>query len=259
MSLPALPFLAGKVALVTGASRGIGAATAEALAGAGARVVAAARSTKEIETLAERIGKGALARTLDVTDSKAVDACVDEIAKSCGRLDILVNNAGASERKTASQGDDEWWDRMLRANLTSAFYASRAALRHMGEGGRIVNIASVLAIFGTGESAGYTAAKHGMLGLTRSLADEVATRGISVNAVCPGWVDTGMARGGFERLAKISGTTPEVARARALSRVPTGRIVEPKEVASLVAFLCRPESRGIHGQAIRIDGGATPW
>lgn len=245
--------LQGRVALVTGASRGIGAAIAEALAGSGARVIAAARSTKDLEALAKRIG--ATARTLDVTDAKAVDACLAEI----GRLDIVVNNAGSSERKSVSTGDDEWWDRMLRVNLTSAFYVSRAALRHMGDGGRIVNVASVLAIFGTGDSAGYTAAKHGLLGLTRSLADEVALRGITVNAVCPGWVDTEMAASGFARLAAKGGTTPEEARASALSRVPTGRIVAPREVAALVAFLCRPESRGIHGQAIRIDGGTTPW
>src|SRR5688500_8833096 len=125
--------LQGKVALVTGASRGIGAAVAEALAGAGAKVAVAARSTAELNELAKRIN--GLARTLDVTDSKAVDATVDELAKTCGRLDILVNNAGATERLPASKGDDEWWDRMVRVNVTSAFYVSRAALRHMGEGG----------------------------------------------------------------------------------------------------------------------------
>src|SRR5262245_23074898 len=129
--------LDGRVALVTGASRGLGAAIATELAGAGARVVLAARSADAIDALATRLGRGALARPLDVTDSAAVSRTVDEIAATCGRLDIVVNNAGVSERDTVSHGSDEWWDRALRVNLTSAFYVSRAALRHLREGGRV--------------------------------------------------------------------------------------------------------------------------
>ncbi len=250
--------LSGKVALVTGASRGIGEAIAVELAAQGARVVLAARTTADVETLATKIGGGASACTLDVTDSAAVDRAVDEIAAR-GGLHIVVNNAGLSERGTVRKGTDDWFDRVLRANLTSTFYVARAGLRHLGEGGRIVNIASVLGVFGVGDSAAYVAAKHGVIGFTRALAAEVAHKGITVNAVCPGWVETAMAENGFATIASVAKITKDEARARALGAVPTGRILLPAEIAGLVAFLCHPDSRGIHGQAIRIDGGTTPW
>lgn len=253
------PDLTGRVALVTGASRGIGAAIAERLVEAGATVALAARSTGELEALRDRLGPRASAHTVDVTDAAAVDGLVDGVVAVRGRLDVVVNNAGLSERNTVSQGTDEWWDRMLRVNLTGAFYVSRAALRHLPQGGRIVNIASVLGVFGAGDSAGYTAAKHGLVGLTRATAAEVAARGITVNAVCPGWVDTPMAESGFRTLAGVMQATPEEARRRMLAQVPQGRILQPREVADLVVFLCGEEARGIHGQAIRIDGGTTAW
>jgi NAD(P)-dependent dehydrogenase (short-subunit alcohol dehydrogenase family) len=251
--------LDGKVALVTGASRGIGAAIAARLAAAGARVALTARSTGEIEKLAKEIGGGASAHTLDVADAKAVDRVVDAVASAGGRLDIVVNNAGISERSTVAKGSDEWWDRMLRVNLTGSFYVARAALRHLKAGGRIVNNASVLGIFGVGDSAGYVAAKHGLVGLTRALAVETAAKGITVNAVCPGWVDTAMAGTGFESIAAGLKKSKQEAKAFALGNVPQGRMLKPEEVASLVLFLCGDDARGIHGQAIRIDGGATPW
>ncbi len=251
--------LAGKVALVTGASRGIGESIATALAAAGCRVALAARTTAEIESHAARIGNGAFARTLDVTDSSAVDRVVDEVAATAGGLDIVVNNAGLSERSSIARGSDEWFDRVVRANLTGTFYVCRAALRHLGEGGRVVNIASVLGIFGVTDSGAYVAAKHGVIGLTRALAAEVAPRGITVNALCPGWVETSMAERGFQSIAR--GREVDVARARAdaLAAVPIGRILAPSEVAELVVFLCGREARGIHGQAIRIDGGTCAW
>lgn len=252
--------LHGKVALVTGASRGIGAATARALAEAGARVALAARSEREIAALAKELPNGAFPAPLDVADSRAVDEVVDEVAAKHGRLDLVVNAAGASERSTVTKGSDEWWERMLRVNLTGAFYVCRAAMRHLpAPGGRIVNVGSVLSLFGSGDSAGYTAAKHGLLGLTRALADEVAERGITVNAVCPGWVETAMAQQGFERIAQLEEIATGEARKQAIGRVPLGRILEPEEVAKLVVFLCLDEARGIHGQAIRIDGGTTSW
>lgn len=251
--------LEGRVALVTGASRGLGAAIASALAGAGARVALCARSSGEIETLAKVLPNGAFARTLDVTDSAAVNRVVDDVARSCGRLDVVVNNAGLAERNTVSGGSDEWWDRALRVNLTGAFYVCRAAMRHLGEGARVVNVGSVLSIFGAGDSAAYTAAKHGLLGLTRAFAAEVASKGITVNAICPGWVETEMAVDGFESIARGAGVDVGEARSQAIGRVPLGRILEPDEVAKLVVFLCLPEARGIHGQAIRIDGGTTAW
>lgn len=251
--------LDGKVALVTGASRGVGAAIASRLAAAGARVALCARSSGEIEALAKRLPNGAFAKTLDVTDSAAVDRVVDDVARTAGRLDVVVNNAGMSERDTVSHGSDEWWDRVLRVNLTGAFYVCRAAMRHLTEGARVVNVGSVLSLFGAADSAAYTAAKHGLLGLTRAFAAEVAPKGITVNAICPGWVDTDMAARGFENIARGAGVEVDEARKQAIGRVPLGRILEPEEVAKLVVFLCLPEARGIHGQAIRIDGGATSW
>lgn len=251
--------LDGKVALVTGASRGLGAAIASQLAAAGARVALCARSSGEIEALAKSLPNGAFAKTLDVTDSAAVDRVVDEVARTAGRLDVVVNNAGMSERDTVSHGSDEWWDRVLRVNLTGAFYVCRAAMRHLKEGARVVNVGSVLSLFGVADSAAYTAAKHGLLGLTRAFAAEVAPKGITVNAVCPGWVDTDMAVQGFENIARGLSVEVNEARKQAIGRVPLGRILEPEEVAKLVVFLCLPEARGIHGQAIRIDGGATSW
>ena len=252
--------LHGKTALVTGASRGLGAAVARALAEAGARVALTARSEREIESLAGALPNGAFARRLDVTDSAQVDRVVDEVAaKAGGRLDVVVNNAGTTERDTVSHGSDAWWDRVLRVNLTGTFYVCRAAMRHLKEGGRVVNVGSVLSVFGAGDSAAYTAAKHGVVGLTRALASEVAAKGITVNAVCPGWIDTAMAASGFEALAARAGIAVDEARTQAIGRVPLGRILEPDEVARLVVFLCLPEAQGIHGQAIRIDGGTTAW
>lgn len=251
--------LNGKVALVTGASRGIGAAIAASLAREGCRVALAARTQSAIDELAARLGNGALARVLDVADSAAVDRVVDEVARVAGRLDILVNAAGLAERDTVSKGSDEWWERGLRVNLSGSFYASRAALRHLREGGRVINIASVLGTFGVADSAAYVSAKHGLVGLTRALAAEVAARGIAVNAICPGWVDTEMAESGFATIAAAMGTGSAQARTFALGKVPQGRILQPEEIAELVVFLCGSEARGIHGQAIRIDGGATAW
>lgn len=251
--------LSGKVAVVTGASRGIGASISRALAESGARVALCARSKREIEALAKELPNGAFARVLDVTDSSAVDRTIDEIAATAGRIDVVVNNAGLSERGTVKSGTDEWWDRVLRVNLTGSFFVCRAAMRHLTSGGRVVNVGSVLSLFGVGDSAAYTAAKHGLLGLTRAFAAEVAHKGITVNAICPGWVDTEMAVGGFESIARSSGVSSEEARKQATAKVPLGRILEPDEVASLVVFLCLEEARGIHGQAIRIDGGATSW
>lgn len=257
MTNPAPAPLSGKVALVTGASRGVGASIARSLAEAGARVALCARSRSEIEALANELPNGATSHVLDVTDSAAVNRVVDEVART--RLDIVVNNAGLAERDTVSHGSDEWWDRVLRVNLTGSFYVCRAAIRHLKSGGRVVNVGSVLSLFGAGDSAAYTAAKHGLLGLTRALASEVAAKGITVNAVCPGWVDTDMAQSGFESIARTAGIAVDEARKQATARVPLGRILEPAEVAKLVVFLCLDEARGIHGQAIRIDGGATSW
>lgn len=258
MATPTGP-LQGKVALVTGASRGLGAAIAGHLAQAGARVALCGRSLADVERVARELPNGAFARALDVADSAAVNRVVDEVALSAGRLDVLVNNAGLAERDTVAHGSDEWWDRVLRVNLSGTFYTCRAALRHLKEGARVINVGSVLSLFGVADSAAYTAAKHGVLGLTRALAAEVAARGITVNAICPGWIDTEMAADGFEGIARGSGIPVEEARKQAIGRVPLGRILEPDEVAKLVVFLCLPEARGIHGQAIRIDGGSTSW
>lgn len=228
-----------RVALVTGGTRGIGLAIARRLVSDGFGVVAASRAP------AADLPWGVSHATLDVTDRAGVEALVDSLA----RLDLLVNNAGLAG---SQEGDanDALWHAIIATNLTGAWYCARAALRRLPERtGRIVNIASVLGLRGVPDQPAYVAAKHGVVGLTRALAMQAAPRGITVNAVCPGWVDTDMAA---QRYAEI-GITAE----QAAAGVPVGRVASPFEVAETVAFLARAGAGSITGQAIVVDGGAT--
>jgi len=224
-----------RVAVVTGGTRGIGRAIAARLGAEGYRVVVVARhapAASEFEF-----------RACDITDPLAVHALFSGLE----RVDALVNNAGLAGAN-ALDDDDALWHAIIASNLHGTYHCCKAALPLLGDGtGRIVNIASVLGLRGVADQTAYCAAKHGVVGLTRALALALAPRGITVNAVCPGWVDTDMARQRFVQL----GITAETAAAG----VPTGRIATPVEVADAVAWLLRPESRSITGHALPIDGG----
>lgn len=253
--------LAGKAALITGGGKGIGRAIAARLAAAGARVAVVGREEDALRAAAEGIGDAARAYACDVRDRAAVDETVDHAAADLGGLDFLVNNAGVSGLTPITDPDDETWRAVVETNLHGAWYATRAAFRHLRgrEGARILFVSSVLGKFGVPAYTAYCASKHALIGMTRALAIELAPHGIAVNAVCPGWVETEMARGSIERQARAQGLSPEEFRRRAVEAVPQRRMLDPEEVAGLVLYLCLPESKGITGQAISIDGGQTTF
>jgi len=252
--------LAGKNALVTGANKGIGRAIAERLGAEGARVAVCARREAEAAAVASAIvkaGGDAHAVVLDVTDAASVATGVERAARPDRRIDVLVNNAGIGG-PTPLDGDarsDEKWRAILDVNLTGAWRVLRAALPFLASGGRVVNLSSVTGRFGVAGMAAYSVTKHGIIGLTRSLALELAPRKVTVNAVCPGWVDTEMGRSGIARLGKGMGKSPEEAFAFAGGMAPLGEVLVPAEVGGLVAYLASDDARNVTGQAIVIDGG----
>jgi ketoreductase len=252
----------GKVALVTGASRGIGRAIAEAYLEEGARVALCARSSADLEALAEswnRKDRRAIALRCDVTSRDEVARAFDEVEKSWGKLHILVNNAGISGRTpldSAGAASDELWDRILETNLKGSYLVTRHALPLMSSGGgRIVNMSSVLGRFGVPGYAAYCTAKHGIIGFTRALALELAPRGITVNALCPGWVETDMADQGIRETAAVLGISPEEFREQAIAGVPLKRFIDPPEIAKLVLYLTSDDASAVTGQAYNICGG----
>jgi 3-oxoacyl-[acyl-carrier protein] reductase len=237
----------GQVALVTGASRGIGKAIAQLLAEKGFRVVGTATSEAGVagigEALAAHGGRGVV---LDVTDGNAVGAAIDAVVRDCGALHVLVNNAGITRDTLSMRMKDEDWDVVLATNLSAVFRASRAALRPMMKQryGRIVNITSVVGASGNPGQANYAAAKAGVAGMTRSLAREVGSRGITVNCVAPGFVETDMTR-----------SLAEAQSAALLAQIPLGRLGQPIEIAQAVAFLASPEASYITGTELHVNGG----
>jgi len=249
--------LSGKHALVTGAGRGIGAAIAQALADHGARLTLVGRSLGGLESTAKRVGGHSTCVAADVRNSAQVSAAFQEARKSSGDVDILVNNAGQAESAPMRDTDGELWERMLGVNLTGTYLCVREALPAMLRrgSGRIVNIASTAGLTGYAYCTAYCAAKHGVVGLTRALALEVATKGITVNAVCPGFTDTDLVRSTVTKIQAKTGRSEREAIESLLARNPQQRLVSPVEVANAVLWLCLPGSDAVNGQSIAVAGG----
>ena len=238
--------LSGRTALVTGSTRGIGRAIAEALAGAGARVAVVGRDAGRAQEVASAIGRDAAGFACDVTDTASVTALVESVEKAFGQIDILVNNAGLTRDNILFRLKDEDWDTVLDANLRGAFVAIRAASRGMMKRrwGRIINIASVVGIIGNKGQSNYAASKAGLIGLTKSVAKELASRNILVNAVAPGFIETDM----------TAAMTAE-ARATLSGQIPLERLGNPNDIAAIVAFLASDLASYITGQVLVVDGG----
>ena len=239
--------LQGEVALVTGASRGIGAAIADTLAAMGATVVGTATSESGAAAIGERLAThGGHGRVLDVTGEGAIEALVDGIAKDIGPVSILVNNAGITRDNLLMRMKDEDWQAILDTNLTSVYRTSKAVMRAMMKArkGRIVNIASVIGVTGNAGQSNYAAAKAGIIAFSKSLAREVGSRGITVNVVAPGFIETDMTRG-----------LPEEGKAAMLSQIALGRLGKPSDIAAAVAFLAGPAAAYVTGETLHVNGG----
>ena len=247
--------LRDKRAVVTGASRGIGESVARALVGAGARVCLLARTP--LEQLAQELD--AEHAHCDVTDESSVKLAFSLARERLGGIDILVNNAGIASSAPAHKESLAEWERLFAVNTTGTFLCSREVVGEMTRRGwgRIVNVASVAGTRGGRYIAAYSASKHAVLGFTRSLALEVAAKGVTVNAVCPGFVETPMTVGSLENIRAKTGRSLEEARASLEAASPQNRLLAPDEVAHAVVFLCEELSRGINGQALVLDGGET--
>jgi 3-oxoacyl-[acyl-carrier protein] reductase len=239
--------LKGEVALVTGASRGIGAAIADELAAQGATVIGTATSESGANAISQRLAaKGGAGRVLDVNAPGAIEALVEAIGKDFGGLSILVNNAGITRDNLLLRMKDEDWQAILDTNLTSVFRSCKAAMRGMMKArkGRIVNIASVIGVTGNAGQANYAAAKAVIIAFSKSLAKEIGSRGVTVNVVAPGFIDTDMTR-----------ELPEDAKNAMLGQIALGRFGEPADIARAVAFLAGPAAAYITGETLHVNGG----
>jgi NAD(P)-dependent dehydrogenase (short-subunit alcohol dehydrogenase family) len=262
---PGLP-LAGKRAVVTGASRGIGRSIALTLATNGADVAVSARTSADLATLADeitRMGRKAVAIVCDVTDPQQVQTRLADgvLGGGLGGIDILVNNAGNAGSARFRDHPDELWHRMLDINLTSVYYVTKALAGPLMDqrSGRIITVASIASKVGGRYIAAYTAAKHGVLGLTRALAAEMLPYNVTVNAICPGYVDTPMTDDNVANMAARTGMPEEQVRETLARSSPQNRLMEPEEVANIAVFLALDASKGITGQAINLDGGGVVY
>jgi NAD(P)-dependent dehydrogenase (short-subunit alcohol dehydrogenase family) len=254
--------LSNKVAIVTGGATGIGKAVVLALAKNGARVAVASRNRKHLDDAAAEFGELGLpflALQTDVRRKHDIQAAVTEVVERWGRAHILVNNAGISGLTRLDDPEDGRWYDIIETNLHGMYLLTKEVLKHMPDhaGGRIINMSSVLGKFGVPGYAAYCTSKHGIIGFTRAVALEVVARGITVNAICPGWVDTDMAAQGINESAGLQGLTPEQFKAQAIAGVPVRRFLQPDEVAELVTYIASDQAKGITGQAINICGGQT--
>jgi len=239
--------LGKEIALVTGASRGIGAAIADELAAQGATVIGTATSEQGARAIGERLAaSGGHGRVLDVVGPGAVEALIDGIGKDIGAISILVNNAGITRDNLLMRMKDEDWQAILDTNLTSVFRTSKAVMRAMMKArhGRIINIASVIGVTGNAGQANYAAAKAGIIGFSKSMAREIGSRGVTVNVVAPGFIDTDMTR-----------ALPDEAKNALLGQIALGRLGTPADVARAVAFLAGPSAAYITGETLHVNGG----
>lgn len=244
-------------AIVTGASRGIGAAIARALAERGARVSLLGRNESALAAVAAGLGGTVAIASANVADAAAVASAFGRLREQAGLITILINNAGQARSAPFASTDEALWREMLEVNLNGTFYCTRAALPDMiqAKRGRIVNIASTAGLTGYPYVAAYCAAKHAVIGLTRSLAIELARKNVTVNAVCPGYTDTDIVKEAVANIRAKTGREESDAVAALVARNPQGRLIRPEEVAETVAWLCSAEASSITGQSVAVAGG----
>jgi NAD(P)-dependent dehydrogenase (short-subunit alcohol dehydrogenase family) len=249
--------LEGRHALITGGGTGIGAAAARALNAAGARVSLLGRRMEPLLAVAEALGGSAIG--CDVTDPQEIRNAFDEARTLSGPIEMLVVNAGIAESAPFHKMSRESWDKIIATNLTAAFDCAQAAIGDLmkSDNGRLVFVASVASLRGVPYAAHYAASKHGLLGLMRSLAAEYAKTNLTVNAVCPGYVDTPMTDQSVARVSEITGRSEGDSRSIITNMNASGRLVDPEAIGNVIAMLCLPLSRDINGAAVTIDGGTS--
>ena len=249
--------LDGRHAFITGGGTGIGAAAATHLHAAGARISVSGRRIEPLQRIASIVSGTAV--QCDVTDSGQVERAFDEARAANGPIDLLIVNAGIAESAPFHKMTRESWDRIIATNLTAAFECSRLAIGDLlkSDNGRLVFVASVASLRGVPYASHYAASKHGLLGLMRSLAAEYAKSSLTVNAVCPGYVDTPMTDQSVARVSEITGRKEEEARSAITNMNASGRLVHPDGIATMILTLCLPQSRDINGAAVTIDGGTS--